>query len=572
MITVLDDLIARAWLVETSPGWALTVPVAKADLGVPDDLRQMVAMQLQAMSPGDQALLEAASVAGVDFAAPAIAAGLDVGLDETETGCERLSRLHRFLRIAGAMEWPGEGAARRYSFIHALYRHVVYEAIPEGRRQRLHQRIGEKLESAYGRDASDIAAELAVHFERSGDRPRAIEYLIVTARRAQRRFATREAMAALERAVVLARSLPDAEARRRQELVLRTILGPALSDIHGYASEQVRENYERARALCDAVGTPTDLYGVLYALWHSRTFRAELVAEQTAQQLAQLADTIGGAQLRLQAVALLGATALFQGKFVEARDSLGHVLEAWCNAKEGLDGSVFGVEPLIAANSHYAIALGLLGYPESANDRLRKSLALGEQTGRPLARAATLFHAAYLHHLCGNHEEAYGCAQQVLSLCTEHGFAFWKAQAIAVAGWALAQRGDGRRAADMIQQGLVEYRATGATLLSSHLLAFLADAYRRVGDIEAGLAAVEEGIAIADTTLDRAYVAELWRIKGALLSAPLDGPGPTVARSKQAKAARRVVRADQAEECLQRALDIARDGGGQEVIHLRRLR
>jgi DNA-binding winged helix-turn-helix (wHTH) protein/tetratricopeptide (TPR) repeat protein len=557
MIAVLGDLIARGWLVDTAPGWALTVPLAKADLGVPDDLRQMIAIQLHAMSPADQALLEAASVAGMDFAAPALAAAVNVGLDEVEAGCERLSRWHRFLRVVGMAEWPPDGTARRYGFIHALYRHVVYETIPEGRRQRLHQRIGETLESAYDSRASDIAAELAVHFERSRDRPRAIKYLTATATRAQRRFATREAIGALESALTLARSLPNTEARQRQELDLRMLLGPALGSIYGFASEQVRQNYERARALCDAVGTPTDLYGVLYALWHSQSFRAEVAAEVTAKELAQLARTSGDAELRLQADALSGRTALYQGKFVESRDSLANVVEAWRNRRGGLDESVFAIEPLIAANCHSAIALWLLGYPDRANDHINESLALGEHA-RPLTRAACLFHAAYVHHLCQNSREAYDFAEQAIALSTEHGLMFTKAQVTALSGWALAQQGEGKRAVDLIQRGLDEYRATGAKLLSSHLLAWLADAHRRIGDIKAGLAAVDEGLAIAETTLDRAYLAELWRTKGALLLASVDGPRSTGARGKQA-------RVEQAERCLQRALEIARAGHARSL-------
>jgi predicted ATPase len=455
------------------------------------------------------------------------------------------------------MEWPPDSTVTRYGFIHALYRHVVYTAIPEGRRQRLHQRIGEALESAYDTHAPDIAAELAVHFERSRDRPRAIKYLTATATHAQHRFATREAIGALESALTLARSLPNTEARQRQELDLRTLLGPALGSIYGYASEQVRRNYERARVLCNAVGTPTDVYGILYALWYSQTFRAEVAAEATAKQLAQLAGTSGVAELRLQADALSGRTALYQGKFVESRDSLAHAVDAWHNQKGGLDGSVFGLEPLIAAKCHYGFALWFLGYPDRANDQIKESLALGEHAARPLTRATCLLHATYLHHLCLNSLEAYGLAEQAIALSTEHGLTFIKAQATALSGWALAQQGKGKRAITMIQQGLDEYRATDAKLISSHLLAWLADAHRRLGDIKAGLAAVDEGLAIAETTLDSAYLAELWRIKGALLLAVVDSP-----RSRGARGKRRV---EQAEECLQRALEIARAGQARSL-------
>lgn len=172
-------------------------------------------------------------------------------------------------------------------------------------------------------------------------------------------------------------------------------------------------------------------------------------------------------------------------------------------------------------------------------------------------------------HLCRNSRESYDFAEQAISLSTEHGLTFTKAQATALAGWALVQQGEAKRAIHMIQQGLEEYRATGAKLLSSHLLAWQADAHRRLGDIKGGLTAVDEGLAIAETTLDGAYLAELWRIKGALLLASVDGSRSKGARGKRA-------RVEEAEGCLQRALEIARAGHARSLelraaIHLAQL-
>ena len=50
--------------------------------------------------------------------------------------------------------------------MHALYQEVLYTQISPSRRIRLHRQIGEREEQAYGERAREIAAELAVHFER----------------------------------------------------------------------------------------------------------------------------------------------------------------------------------------------------------------------------------------------------------------------------------------------------------------------------------------------------------------------------------------------------------------------
>ena len=88
--------------------------------------------------------------------------------------------------------WPDGTVGARYAFGHALYQRVLYYRVPAGRRRLLHQRIGGRLEAGFGTRAADVAAELAVHFERGGDAARAIKWLESAAISAERRFAQRE--------------------------------------------------------------------------------------------------------------------------------------------------------------------------------------------------------------------------------------------------------------------------------------------------------------------------------------------------------------------------------------------
>jgi hypothetical protein len=74
--------------------------------------------------------------------------------------------------------------AGRYEFLHALYRQVLYERLAAARRVRLHRRIGEIEESAYGARVQEHAAELALHFERGHDHRRALHHLELAARNA----------------------------------------------------------------------------------------------------------------------------------------------------------------------------------------------------------------------------------------------------------------------------------------------------------------------------------------------------------------------------------------------------
>ena len=195
MVAVVQQLRARGTIVDTDPGWALTTVPRREELGVPDEARELIRMQLESIAPADRAILEAASVAGGEFAVPTVAAALGGEATAMEARCEILARGRRFPRAAGSIAMADGAAARRYAFVHALYREACYEDIDEGRRRRLHQQVGLALEAAHGEDAARIAAELAHHFEQAGESVRAIRYLTAAATMARRRFAGREAAA-----------------------------------------------------------------------------------------------------------------------------------------------------------------------------------------------------------------------------------------------------------------------------------------------------------------------------------------------------------------------------------------
>lgn len=83
---ILDHLIAERVLVAGAGGWGLRRPLKASDVGVPENLREMIELEVESLSASDQRLLEAASIAGVVFPVWAAAAALtyDPGDDLTE--------------------------------------------------------------------------------------------------------------------------------------------------------------------------------------------------------------------------------------------------------------------------------------------------------------------------------------------------------------------------------------------------------------------------------------------------------------------------------------------------------
>src|SRR5262249_33677757 len=132
---------------------------------VPESIRHLVARQSGRLSFTERQTLEAASVAGMEFSAAAVAAALTTETMIIEQHCEQLVMHQHFLRRVGIEEWPDGTLAARYSFLHAVYQQLWHERLTPTQLQHYHLRIGERKECAYGARVREIAIELAIHFE-----------------------------------------------------------------------------------------------------------------------------------------------------------------------------------------------------------------------------------------------------------------------------------------------------------------------------------------------------------------------------------------------------------------------
>ena len=218
MVNVTDFLVAQGLLVEKEDRWELRSDLEDLSRGIPPTIRQVIEEQFERLSAEEQCLLEAASVAGVEFSALEVAAGLGETVEEIERQCAALARRELFVRERGESVWPDGTITGHYEFLHTLYQQVVYERITVGRRVRLHRSIGEREEQGYGQRAGERAAVLAMHFTQGRDYHRAVQYHRQAAANAFGRNAYREAIAHLTKGLELLESLPETSERIHTEL------------------------------------------------------------------------------------------------------------------------------------------------------------------------------------------------------------------------------------------------------------------------------------------------------------------------------------------------------------------
>ncbi len=117
---------------------------------------------------------------------------------------ENLETRLRALESAGLIRQTTRDLRTEYAFRHVLSLEASYESMLKADRRRLHQDVGSCLERLGAGNLDEIAPILARHFDEAGDDARALAYLSRAAATASHRYATREAIMLLDRALEVA--------------------------------------------------------------------------------------------------------------------------------------------------------------------------------------------------------------------------------------------------------------------------------------------------------------------------------------------------------------------------------
>ncbi len=416
MVNAVDYLEAQNLVGRSQQSWELLVEIENVQPGVPESIRQMIEKQVEHLSPNEQRTLETASVAGAEFSTTLVAAGLLEDREAIEARCDELARQRQFIRDSGVQVLPNGIAVSRYGFIHALYQNVLYERISPFRRVQLHLRIGEQAEALYGEHANEIAAELAMHFERGANYQQATKYLQHAADNDLRRFAYREAVALARRGLELIERLPETPDRARRELGLHITLGAPLIATEGYAAPEVRSHYTRARDLCRQLGGAPEIAQALWGLWTFYMVRSELgTAREIAEEFLQLAEDVPYSQHSME------VTLMHLGEFELALEHFEKALSLYDPERHRNDSFRYSLNSGVASQCHAAWALWLLGRPDQALDRIEKAMTLARELAEPHGMAHALLFASVIHQFRRDEPMTRVCAEAAFAISTEHG-------------------------------------------------------------------------------------------------------------------------------------------------------
>jgi class 3 adenylate cyclase/tetratricopeptide (TPR) repeat protein len=501
-------------------------------LKIPATVQAILASRIDRLPADEKELLQTLAVVGDQFA-------LTLASEVTRLGRDELAPMLDDLQLAEFIyEQPAAGDVE-YTFKHALTREVAYNSILTERRKSLHERIGAALETLYGESLDDHLGDLALHYGRSANVRKAIEFLTRAASQASEKSLYAETVGYVNRAIDLLGALPQGEMRAREELELQGLKGAALMAVKGFTSDEVGRAYARARDLAQELKDFDQEFAALQGLWGFRYTRGDDTgAASVAAELMEQASQRKQPALLKYAHYALGASLQQAGKLAEARDHLEQAV-ALGTQEAPPRRTLLGPEPSVLCLTTLSDVLFGLGYPDQGLRRSHEAMSVVTRESDPFSYAMAMLFLAQAYCMWGEGKKGEELCRDLIDLSDRHGFPFWMAAANRVLCLTIAIQARWEEAIATINKMLSSSAGIDDSEPNQYgLLPLLAGANAQLGELDAAFEVLARWQAMREkhplTPLDQQY----YRVHGELL---LKAGSVT-----------------EAEACLRRAIELSR--------------
>jgi class 3 adenylate cyclase/predicted ATPase len=530
-IPLFVEEMTRAVLEAENEGEARNVAAAvpSSALAVPASLHASLMARLDRLGQAKEVAQIGAAI-GREFSHSLLAAVVGEAEEELNSALDRLM-------TAGLLLRQGVPPQATYVFKHALVQDAAYGTLLRERRRALHTRIAEILESKFSEITENQPELLARHFTEAGLIEKAARLWGKAGQRSLERSALVEAIAQLTRALDQIATLAVTPALRREEIKLQVALVTPLVHVKGYAAPETVAAAERARLLIqqsEAIGEPQEdpllLFSALYGYWAANyvAFNGDAMRDLAAYVLTLAEKQTAIAPLmighRLMAVSLLCT-----GDIMLGRAHSDSALALYNAAEHGPLATRFGQDPGVSILCYRALALLLLGYPDTALADADRAVKNARYIGQAATLMFTLVHACLANLLCGKCDALNALVDELFALADEKSSLFWKTSGMLLRGFAFALNGRASEAVQTITTGIAAWRATGSTLWLPLYLSQLASAYADLGQFREAWRCIGEAISTIATTKERWFEAEANRVAGEVL---LRFPEPDAAKAQ----------------------------------------
>jgi class 3 adenylate cyclase/tetratricopeptide (TPR) repeat protein len=276
------------------------------DISVPSTVQAVLAARIDRLPLEVRALLQIASVIGMDVPIDLLRAIGDVPDDEWASQLAELRSSELMYEVRALPELS-------YSFKHALIRDVAYEGMLRDRRRGLHARLVNAIEARYGDRLEEHIERLAHHASHGELWEKAATYLQHAGDRAVERSAYRQAAGFFRQALQALSQLPASERVTAQAIDIRIKLRPVLGPIGELA--QVLGYLREAEQLASSAGDRSRLVSVLLHQSYMDSVKGEIEqAKAAAQRAGEIVATLDDRTLAVETRIALAQAYCFGGE------------------------------------------------------------------------------------------------------------------------------------------------------------------------------------------------------------------------------------------------------------------
>jgi class 3 adenylate cyclase/tetratricopeptide (TPR) repeat protein len=503
-------------------GAAVSLAKPLTSIQIPSTVKGILAARIDKLEPADKDLLQSLAVIGKEF---------PIGLVRRVVG-KPDDELAPMLSNLQAAEFIYEQPAfpeNEYTFKHALTQEVAYDSVLMQRRRVIHERTATALEEIYAATLDDHVADLAHHYSRSANAPKAIEYLRRAAEQAGARSAYNDAIGYAREGLRLIATMPESRERDQSELKIQMLLGPLLVAVQGFSSQELATNIERAQELCRREGETPEMFGVLAALWSFDHANGQL---RESRVLADRLLTMAGRMQTDLATAVAhnaaGASCLWLGEFPAAREHLEIAADVF---DRDLPRYVPMMQtPVTPSRCNLAWALHMSGYPDQAKRRMDEANEMALQLRRPFSVAFANLYAIVLMHFRHEYAEVRPRSEALIELSRENGLPFWLAAGEMCLARTTAGEGESRgdeaamlSGLAMLKEAVQSLAASGADLIYTFSFIMLAEVYLTMKRTDECLRALDQIAQRIEQKDHRLLEVEVHRIRGEAILLRPDG-------------------------------------------------
>ena len=421
---------------------------------------------------------------------------------------------------AGLLFQHGKTDNVSYLFKHALIRDVSYDTLLQNKRQILHAKIAEVLETDYSESEPEL---LAQHYTEAGLMQTAIVYWQKAGEQAALQSLYNEAESHFKEGLKLLLDLPEQDETREKELELLTALGPMLAS-HSYGNPELTSVYSRINDLCKKTERISVKIPALQGLRQFHLVRSELSdAYSFGKELLCLSKITCDYHDQLEACRAIGTVKFHLGDLLNSKNFLEKGIKLGGSLGRVKHDIRYAGHPTVTCQMYLSLLLWIMGYPQQAYTISQQSILTARNSRDLFSLADALYYRLAFLQLLRSLKLANREINDLLKLTDEQGFILYFKAGRVIENWLLAARNLAEANLDRMLDYLTFRSKVGHKIWRPYDCILIAEVYKDKKQFKKGLNIIQDALIVIDKTQEIIWLPEVHRQKGEILSAMPEG-------------------------------------------------